>query len=292
MTRTLGEAKAAWAEMVPLRLAGFDLMPLTERRTPFKGWRDDDYSSFDFIAHLMRGGAVGARLGPEGLVIDIDPRNDGDLSFKCLCWDLDLNLDADDVPAVRSGGGGTHLYFHKPAGLRTRVNLPAEYPGIDFKRHGGYVVAPGSHHPSGGHYAWLRPLGAAPRAPEALLALLSQAGAGVSSEHERRAAGIDIGDPTPIQDLEQLRVPDRTRALIAVAAAPGQRSERLRSVILSMIGAGEPNETILGVITDPRWAISESVLEKDDEDGYARRQIVRAHAWLIAQREGEFDDDV
>jgi len=113
----------------------------------------------------------------------------------------------------------------------------------------------------------------------------------VSSAHEREAARIAIGDPDPVEDIEALRVPDRTKALIAVPVPVGERSGRVRSVILSMIGCGETNETILGVLTDPRWAISESVIEKDDPDAYARRQIARAHAWLTAQREGEFDDE-
>lgn len=113
----------------------------------------------------------------------------------------------------------------------------------------------------------------------------------VSSAHEEQAARIQIGDPQPVEDIEALRVPDRTKALIAVPVPVGERSGRVRSVILSMIGCGESNETILGVLTDPRWAISESVIEKDDPDGHARRQIVRAHAWLTAQREGDFDDE-
>jgi hypothetical protein len=293
MSRTRQEATVAWAEMRPLRRAGFTLMPLTGRRTPWHGWREEHYSEVDFIAHLMRGGAVGVRLGQRDLVIDVDPRNGGDASFDRLCFDIGVNLDADNVPAVRSGGGGRHLYYRKP-GVRTRVNIPAVYPGIDFKRLGGYIVAPGSHHPSGGTYRWLRPLGAAPEAPDALIALLRDPSSGhrASGADERLAGAIRIDGAEPVKNLDALRVPDHTKALIAVDAAPGQRSERVRSVILSMIACGESNETILGVLTDPRWAISESVLEKDDPDGYARRQIVRAHAWLHAQRRGEFDDDV
>jgi len=111
----------------------------------------------------------------------------------------------------------------------------------------------------------------------------------VSDAHERAAARIIIGNAEPIESLEELRVPDRTKALIAVPAPVGKRSQRVRSVILSMISSGESDETILGVLTDPQWAVSESVLDKEDADAYARRQIARAHAWLSAQR--EFDDE-
>lgn len=173
MTRSIERARAMWAQMLPLRQAGYHLIPLTARRTPWKGWREDDYSRFGFIEHLMEGGAVGVRLGEEDLVVDIDPRNGGEWSFLNLTIDLGVELDRPDVPAVRSGGGGLHLYFRKLPG-RTRVSLPKLYPGIDFKRIGGYVLAAGNEHPSGGRYAWLRPLGSPPLAPEPLLTLLAR----------------------------------------------------------------------------------------------------------------------
>ncbi len=164
-----------WAQMLPLRQARYDLIPLTARRTPWTGWRRENYSRFEFIEHLRAGGAVGVRLGDEDLVVDVDPRNGGDQSLRNLMFDIGENLDCERVPSVRSGGGGLHLYYRKPPG-RTRVTLPKLYPGIDFKRVGGYVVAPGNDHPSGATYRWLRPLGAhgAPAAPEGLVALLAR----------------------------------------------------------------------------------------------------------------------
>jgi hypothetical protein len=176
MARTEPEARAAWRQMRPFRNAGYVLMPLNAKCLPEKGWPENDYSNFDCIAHLKRGGAVGVRLGPDHLVIDIDPRNGGDRSFERLCRDVGMDLVA-AAPRVRTGGGGTHLYYRKPEG-RTRVTLKDSYPGIDFKRRVGYVVAPGSiHAKTGGPYVFdssSPPPSEAPMVPAALLELLTE----------------------------------------------------------------------------------------------------------------------
>jgi hypothetical protein len=91
---------------------------------------------------------------PEGLaVIDVDPRNGGDLSSL------------PPLPATRiadTGGGGVHAWVKVPPGTVLPSTLG---PGIDVKNGGrGYVIAPGSVHPSGGLYRWrdLAPVAAAP----------------------------------------------------------------------------------------------------------------------------------
>ncbi|MEV6306088.1 bifunctional DNA primase/polymerase [Actinoplanes sp. NPDC051861] len=77
-------------------------------------------------------------------VIDIDPRNGGD-------------IDRDLMPptrAVRTGSDGWHLYYRHPGGT-----LGAKLrgcPGVDIKADGGYVVAPPSIHPGTRRpYRWL-----------------------------------------------------------------------------------------------------------------------------------------
>ena len=52
-----------------------------------------------------------------------------------------------------TGGGGRHLYFRHPGGhVPNRVGIQL---GIDVRGDGGYVVAPPSVHPNGGHYFWV-----------------------------------------------------------------------------------------------------------------------------------------
>jgi hypothetical protein len=82
------------------------------------------------------------------VVIDIDPRNGGEESFARLQNELPDAFKK--LLKVRSGSGGTHLYFLHPGGyVPCRANV---HRGIDVKADGGYVVAPPSLHISGSRY--------------------------------------------------------------------------------------------------------------------------------------------
>jgi len=85
-------------------------------------------------------------------VVDFDPRNmpvgaedvDYHIEFICDMYGLDSTF------AVRTGGGGLHLYYsgESPAGKLA--------PGVDIKSgHGHFVVGPGSIHPNGTQYTLL-----------------------------------------------------------------------------------------------------------------------------------------
>lgn len=85
-------------------------------------------------------------------VLDVDPRHDGDKSLA------KLEAKYGKIPStftVQTGSGGSHFYFSRYAGpkLKSVSNaLGDEYPGLDWKSEGGYVVGPGSLHVSGGRY--------------------------------------------------------------------------------------------------------------------------------------------
>jgi hypothetical protein len=55
-------------------------------------------------------------------------------------------------PLVRTGGGGWHYYL-APTGLGNV--RPNDLEHVDWRGHGGYVVAPPSRHPSGHPYRWV-----------------------------------------------------------------------------------------------------------------------------------------
>ena len=94
--------------------------------------------------NAMIGAVVPALL----LVIDVDPRNGGDLEqLIALVGDLPQTL------TVWSGrnDGGRHLYFQRPRGPLTSTRLPA---GVDLKVN-GYCILPPSIHPATGQpYRW------------------------------------------------------------------------------------------------------------------------------------------
>lgn len=102
------------------------------------------------------------------IVVDIDPRNDGDAGFDRLERTYGK---LPDTMRAKTGGGGLHLYFSVPdgtAGLSDRPGV-AGYDGVDLKA-GGYVVAAPSVHESGNAYAWENEAPIAP-APDWLIDL-------------------------------------------------------------------------------------------------------------------------
>ena len=89
---------------------------------------------------------IGIATGDGLVVLDVDPRHDGDSSLE--------TLEAEHAQIITrsawTGGGGLHLYL--------QGDLPARgafLPGLDLKAAGGYVVAPPSKHASGRQYSWV-----------------------------------------------------------------------------------------------------------------------------------------
>jgi hypothetical protein len=90
------------------------------------------------------------------VVLDIDPRHDGDQSLAALEHECALP----DTWRALTGGGGEHILFSCPEGVSiknyspTPGSEPPLGPGIDIRARGGYIVAVPSRHISGKQYAW------------------------------------------------------------------------------------------------------------------------------------------
>ena len=83
------------------------------------------------------------------VVIDIDPRHDGDASFQLMEAEAGKTPDTWEV---LTGGGGRHIYLKHPGyKMGNRANI---LPGVDLRGDGGYVLAPPSNHLSGRTYEW------------------------------------------------------------------------------------------------------------------------------------------
>lgn len=101
-------------------------------------------------------------------VLDIDPRSDGDKSLEEL---IKKHGPLPKTYKVNTGGGGEHYYFKIPVGgLKCRGSV---LPGIDVKADGGYVVAAGSNHSSGGFYI-VSVVSELSEAPEWLISLINK----------------------------------------------------------------------------------------------------------------------
>jgi putative DNA primase/helicase len=82
-------------------------------------------------------------------VIDCDG-DEGITAWKAL---EDAHTPAPTLTA-RTGGGGLHLYFQPPAGIRLGNTAGRLASHIDTRGDGGYVLAPPSSHSSGRSYEW------------------------------------------------------------------------------------------------------------------------------------------
>ena len=113
-------------------------------------WSDDQIECFDALGHFNTGFGV---LCNGWLIIDVDARNGGVLSFKQLCKDVQSILDCAFVVNTGSGGGSQHWYFKLSDDDKTKSLMQKhdKYAGIDFKT-SGYVVGAGSLHESGSNY--------------------------------------------------------------------------------------------------------------------------------------------
>jgi len=122
-----------------------------------------------------------------------------------------------DTPLVLTGGGGFHYYF-RYVNLPNKANAFKEYPGLDIRSNGGYVIAPYSSHISGRMYEWeaestLTKVPLAPF-PEALLGLFREQS---ELKEEEDTTGVDVeavfeGIPKGQRDQEIFRYACRLRA--------------------------------------------------------------------------------
>jgi Bifunctional DNA primase/polymerase, N-terminal len=111
----------------------------------------DATSDTDQIAEWWGGRYAGCNIGgrvPDSMmVLDIDPRHDGDRSIASL-EEMYGPLPETLTTITGRGDGGRHLFFRRPPGKLSSKRLGA---GIDIKTSTGYVVLPPSIHPDGGN---------------------------------------------------------------------------------------------------------------------------------------------
>ena len=147
----------------------------TEKRAIVAAWTGQSAANV--------GIATGAMSGL--VVLDVDPRNEGDASLAEL---ERIHGPLPITATVETGGGGRHFYFAAPEGA-VRSGVLAD--GLDIKADGGYVIAPPSVHPDGGVYRWANgptvPLAPCPEW------ILPQAKKGRSTSERTPEPGPDAG---------------------------------------------------------------------------------------------------
>ncbi|MCG3041935.1 bifunctional DNA primase/polymerase [Streptomyces sp. S1A] len=143
---------------------GWHVFPLVpgDKRPAVRAWEERATTDTERIARCWATGAynIGVATGPSGLVVvDLDtPKGEDDTPPADLaaegvtCGEDTLALLAQQhgqpypcqTFTVRTGRGGTHLYFTAPAGTELRNTAGKLGWKVDTRAHGGYVVGPGS----------------------------------------------------------------------------------------------------------------------------------------------------
>lgn len=126
--------------------AGYILTPLKGKIPLVKDWGKTEYDPFLSPDEIK--GNYGVVLQDDDIIVDVDPRNfpAGENSLTRLINDLGADKSEWSTFTVRTGGGGIHMYFKKPADFKIKGSLK-EYKGIEFKTKGQQIVGAGSIHP-------------------------------------------------------------------------------------------------------------------------------------------------
>ena len=142
---------------LPLRM-GWSVIPLRARdKIASIRWATYQHRAADretVARWAMLGGNAGIVTGTVSGLLVLDLDNDAAIA------EAEARGIPDTVTAATAKG--RHCYFAHPGG--TLGNRTGIFPGADVRGDGGYVVAPGSIHPTGALYAWIEPPGGTPLA--------------------------------------------------------------------------------------------------------------------------------
>ncbi|HEY8415466.1 MAG TPA: bifunctional DNA primase/polymerase, partial [Thermaerobacter sp.] len=134
------------------------------------------------------------------VVLDVDPRNGGDIAGKPI----------PPTPAERTPSGGWHFYFRDPGGVKGHVELA---PGLELIGEGSYVVCS----PSPGYtwYELLTPDDVEPADCPAWLLSMLQAKARVSGSTSQVSKILGRSEAKPKTQAPRAAWPIRGDALLA-----------------------------------------------------------------------------
>jgi len=128
--------------------AGFTLFRVNGKKGT-RGWNKAKYRSSDEMLEYLKpwGGNYGVKIEPGFMVIDIDPRRfpEGRRPDKELMEAIGVSLRG-RCATVLTGGGGIHIYLRIPEDVDIQEEHE-QWPGIEFKTAGRFVVGPGCIHP-------------------------------------------------------------------------------------------------------------------------------------------------
>lgn len=200
---------------------------------------------------------IGIVTGPESgmFVLDVDGKQ-GEQSLIELAQ---RGFDRPDTYAVRTGGGGKHLYFAWPQGTNVRNSQSKIAPGLDIRGQAGYVVAPPSLHASGLRYQINDSAIPLAPCPKWLLSLI------------REPQGAQDGHNVPAAGTVERR-----------AISEGHRMPILSSLIGKMIALEVPREGIEAAV----FALNRTSCRPPHTEERIRETVADMTARYTAERSG------
>jgi len=99
-----------------------------------------------------------------------------------------------------------------------------------------------------------------------------------------------------VDDLDEWNVHDRTKVMVVQGKDPDEpdrhpsRSEWLFDCVCNLVRCDVPDEVVYSILTDPGFKIAESVLEANNPDRYAKKQIASAKEAVISPRLHEMNE--
>ena len=133
-------ARRGW----PIFPCGPDKKPLTQH-----GFKDatTDLQKLEAFHNKFPSANWGMPTGAttELVVIDIDAKTPKHSADGFATWDQlrEENSDLIQTVTVKTGGGGSQLYFKYPKGHSVKSGTNVLGPGVDIRADGGYVIVPG-----------------------------------------------------------------------------------------------------------------------------------------------------
>ena len=234
-----------------------------------KGWQQIEYRPYETIS-FTSGDNAGVITGKQSGIIVLDVDNEEIFSQACKA----NNWIVPETFTVRTGKG-YHYYYQLPEGDKEYRNRSKKDEGWDIRANGGYVVAPGSIHPSGSVYTLANDR-AFNMAPEWLLQRSLEVAVKSQANRRRSINGkvkSDLHSILPVVDLNTLELSSWVRQAITEGAEEGARSETVFSVIKALLEAGYEPDVIVAIFM--AHLIGKKALEKDDPEGWVYDDIDR-----------------
>lgn len=249
-------------------LYGFKFFPCNPDKTPATrgDWRNPtNHLTAENAEELQKTGQmIGAWIPENVIVIDLDMhsgKKSGKAVFNEIVTKYNVNINIGDTFAVKTGGGGLHIFF--TTDKEFRQNSKAE--SIDLRTHKGYVIAAGS---PGYHIEWDSEIKTLPFELEQWLFDCED-----KNKIPEKKDSPDKNDNKKIHSEKKLSAQQLKKLLEKIPATNYRSNDKWIEFIISAVAICGESEEIYQILTD--WSMTDP--EYQDEQRNVSRRIKATH---------------